>query len=67
MKIQYDKEADGVYIQFSSKRPEGAIETKEGFIVHTTSDNEIVGIEILDASKKFPIRNLRTLEFTVVN
>lgn len=65
MKVRYDKEADGVYIQLSSKRPDGAIETAEGLIVHTTSDNEIVGIEILDASEKFPIRNLRKLEFAV--
>lgn len=67
MKIRYDKEADGAYIQLSSKRPDGAIEMGEGFIVHTTAANEVVGIEILDVSKQFPIRNLRKLEFTVVN
>lgn len=64
--IKYDKEADGVYIQLSTKRPDGAIEMGEGIIVHTTSSNEIVGIEILDASKKLPIRNLSKLEFTLV-
>lgn len=34
----------------------------EGVILHTTAKNEIVSIEILDASKKFPVRNLYKLE-----
>lgn len=62
MKVQYDKEADAAYIKLSSKHPEGAIEINEGVILHTTEKGEIVGIEILDASKKFPIRNLYKLE-----
>jgi len=62
MKVQYDKEADVAYIQLSLKHPEGAVEINEGVILHTTEKNEIVGIEILDASKKFPIRNLYKLE-----
>jgi len=64
MKVKYDKEVDAAYIQLSSKQPDGGIEIDEGLIIHTTSANEIVGIEILDASKKFPIRNLYKLELT---
>jgi len=66
MKVKYDKEVDAAYIQLSSKQPDGGIEIDEGLIIHTTSANEIVGIEILDASKKFPIRNLYKLELTTV-
>ncbi|MDP2168773.1 MAG: DUF2283 domain-containing protein [Thermodesulfovibrionales bacterium] len=62
MKINYDKEADAAYIQLSGKKPDGAIEISEGVILHTTSKNEIVGIEMLDASKKFPIKSLYKLE-----
>jgi uncharacterized protein YuzE len=62
MKVKYDKEVDAAYIQLSSKKPEGGIEMTEGVILHTTAKNEIVSIEILDASKKFPIRNLYKLE-----
>ena len=65
MKVQYDKEADAAYIQLSSKHPEGAVEINEGVILHTTEKDEIVGIEILDASKRFPIRNLYKLEVDV--
>ncbi len=66
MKVKYDKEADAAYIQLSSKHPDGGVEIEEGLIVHTTSHNEIVAIEILDASKKFPIKNLYKLELTAV-
>ncbi len=62
MKVQYDKGTDAAYIQLSSKHPEGAVELSEGVILHTTRNDEIVGIEILDASKKFPVRNLYKLE-----
>jgi uncharacterized protein YuzE len=66
MKISYDKEADAAYIRLSAKRPDGAIEIAEGVILHTTSKNEITGIEMLDASRKFPIKNLYTLELQPV-
>ncbi|MBI5407755.1 MAG: DUF2283 domain-containing protein [Nitrospirae bacterium] len=64
MKVKYDKEADAAYIQLSSKKPDGGVEMAEGVILHTTSKNEIVSIEILDASKKFPVKNLYKLEIS---
>ncbi len=64
MKVRYDKQADVAYIVLSSKKPDGAIEMAEGVILHTTSKNEIVAIEILDAAKKFPIKTLYKLELT---
>jgi len=63
MKINYDNEVDVAYIEMSSNKPDGAIEASEGIILHTTSNNEIVGIEIIDASKKIPIKSLYCLEF----
>lgn len=62
MKVHYDKEADAAYIQLSGKQPIGGIEVKEGLIIHVTEKDELVGIEILDAHKRFPIKNLYTLE-----
>ncbi len=64
MKVEYDKEADAAYIQFSTKRPDGAVEIQEGVILHTTSNNEIAGIEILDVSKKMPVKSLYRLELS---
>lgn len=64
MKVKYDKKANAAYIQLSSKKPDGAIEMAEGVILHTTSKNEIVAIEILDATQKFPIKTLYKLELS---
>jgi uncharacterized protein YuzE len=66
MKVRYDKEADAAYIQLSSKKPDGGVEMAEGVVLHTTAKNEIVGIEIIEASKKFPIKNLYKLDLTAV-
>lgn len=63
MTVRYDRKVDAVHIQLSSKRPKGAVEVKEGVIVHVANKHEIVGIEILKASERFPIRNLHTLRF----
>lgn len=62
MKVQYDKQADAALIQFSSKRPAGGVEIKEGVILHVTDGDKIVALEILDASERIPLRNLFKLE-----
>ena len=66
MKVRYDKKVDAAYIQMSSKKPTGAVEISEGVILHTTAQDEIVAIEILDAAKKFPIKTLYKLELSAV-
>ncbi len=63
MKIYYDREVDAAYIRLSDLEPSGVIEISEGVNVDATDKGEIVGIEILDASKKFPLKALFTCEF----
>jgi uncharacterized protein YuzE len=67
MKVIYDKEADAAHIQMSSKKPDGGVEIAEGVILHTTKNNEIVSIEILDAAQKIPIKTLYKLELSPVS
>ena len=62
MKVSYDRKRDIAYIRFSDKKPDGAIEIAEGVVLDTTEKNEIVGLEVFDASERFPIENLFTLE-----
>ena len=62
MKVRYDKSADAVFIRFSSKRPVGGVEIKEGVILHVTDRDKIVALEILDASQRVPLKNLFKLE-----
>ena len=62
IRINYDKEVDAAYIEFIQKKPEGAVEIEEGVILHITKDKKLVSIEILDASKKIPLKNLFNFE-----
>ena len=51
MKVQYDKEADVLYIAFSDEKINGSDEDKPGIILDYHSPGSLAGIEI-DASKK---------------
>ncbi len=62
MKVSYDDEADVAYLELSPEIPDGATEVAQGLILHTTATNEIVGIEILDASARFPLSSLYQYE-----
>lgn len=62
MKIYYDKEVDAAYIRLQELTPSGVIEIDEGVNIDVTEKGEIVGIEILTASKKFPLQSLFTYE-----
>ncbi|HHT9105352.1 MAG TPA: DUF2283 domain-containing protein [Candidatus Wujingus californicus] len=65
MKVYYDDEADALYLKLGDESPEGVIELSEGVNLDTTSEDKIVGIEILDASKKIDLKTILsyTLEF----
>lgn len=58
MKIHYDKKVDALYIELGNETPEGVIELSEGVNIDTTADEKIVGIEILNASKKIDLKTI---------
>ncbi len=62
MKIFYDKQSDSAYIELSQEQPTGVVEVSDGVNIDTTENNKIVGIQLLDASKKFPIDTLFRFE-----
>ncbi len=65
MKVYYDNEVDALYLKLGDEAPEGVIEISEGVNLDTTSEDKIVGIEILDASKKIDLKTILSysLEF----
>ena len=65
MKVYYDNEVDALYLKMGDETPEGVIEISEGVNLDTTSEDKIVGIEILNASKKIDLKTILsyTLEF----
>lgn len=58
MKIEYDKEADALYIQLREAEVDDNIDIEEGVTVDLDEKRHIVGIEILDASKTLSLRDL---------
>ena len=62
MKVHYDREVDAIYIKLGSQKPDGVVEITEGINLDTTSENKIVGIEILHASKKMNIKTILSYE-----
>ncbi len=56
MKVYYDDEVDALYLKLGDETPEGVIEISEGVNIDTTPEGQLVGIEILKASKKWTLK-----------
>lgn len=54
----YDDEVDALYLKLGDEPPEGVIEVSDGVDLDTTSENKIVDIEILEASKKTDLKTI---------
>ena len=54
MRFHYDKEADALYIRFNENPYQKSEEVQEGIIFDYDKKGKIIGIEILDASRRFP-------------
>ena len=65
MKITYDPEVDVLCILFSNVPIEESDEDKPGVILDYDKDGNIVGLEILDASKR--MENPRSVEYAVTD
>lgn len=51
MKVKYDKETDTLYIRLSDVAIEESDEDKDGIILDYSATGQLVGIEVLNASK----------------
>ena len=58
MKIEYDKEADALYIQLREAYVDDNIDIEEGITIDVDEKRHIIGIEILDASKNLSLKDL---------
>ena len=64
MKATYDPTADAMYIYFSENKKSTRTEEVSEDLLVDYAGNEMIGIEILDASKKLPKKNLESIKFT---
>lgn len=51
MKVKYDKETDILYIRLNDLQIDESDEDKKGVILDYSIDGQLVGIEVLNASK----------------
>lgn len=65
MKIVYDPEVDVLRIVLSNVPVEESDEDKPGIIMDYDKDGNVVGMEILDASKR--VENPRSLEYAIAS
>ena len=63
MKVTYDQEVDVLRIVLNDSAIEESDEDKPGVIIDYDDHGNVIGMEILDASKR--IANPRTLEYAV--
>jgi len=52
MNIKFDKEADAIYLRFSDAEISESDEDKPGIVIDYDKKGNLVGIEVLEASKK---------------
>ncbi len=62
MRVHYDAKVDALYIKLGNQKPDGVIEIAEGVNLDTAPKNQLVGIEILDASKRMNIKTILSYE-----
>lgn len=61
MRIEYDKEADALYIQLREIYVDDNIDLEEGLTVDLDENRHVVGIEILGASKKLSLSDMANI------
>lgn len=52
MRIEYDREADALYIHLREVPVADTTDVEEGVMVDLDAEGHIIGVEILDASKR---------------
>jgi len=61
MRIEYDAEADALYIRFRDTQPTDNRDLEDGVTVDLDEQKHLIGIEILDVSHRFPPETLATI------
>jgi uncharacterized protein YuzE len=62
MKLNYDAEADALYVRFSDERVTESEEARPGLVLDFDSDGHIVAIELLDARRQLDPKALASLQ-----
>jgi uncharacterized protein YuzE len=58
MKIEYDREADAVYIYLQEKEVAKTVSFGEGLNIDLDEEGKLIGIEVLDATKRYSLADI---------
>lgn len=58
MNINYDPKADAMYITFQKDKVEDTLKIQDGVIIDLNKEGNLLGIELLDVSKRMPLDSL---------
>ena len=61
MKIEYSKDADALYVYFREKEVSKTKEIEDGVLVDLDEKGHLIGIEILDVSKRLTPQELNNV------
>jgi uncharacterized protein YuzE len=61
MRIEYDREANALYIQMQEKEVAKTREVEEGVLIDFDGENRLIGIEILDVTTRFNLADIVNL------
>ena len=66
MKLHVDKEADALYLRLDDSKIIESEEVSPGVVLDFDEHNQVVGVEILQLSKRSPKLNLQELQYQTV-
>lgn len=58
MKIEYDKEADALYIRLQEKYITRIVELEEGLNLDLDENGKLIGLEVLDATERYSLADI---------
>lgn len=66
MRLKVDREADALYLRLDDSRIVESEEVSPGIVLDFNEANQVVGVEMLNLSKRAPLLNPQALEFVTV-
>ena len=63
MKVYYDQKVDALYIRLDESNIIESEEVKENIVLDFNSEEQVVGIEILNISKRISLPELKKVQF----
>jgi uncharacterized protein YuzE len=65
MRVQFDEEADAIYLRLDESEVVESEEVHPGIILDFNIKEEVVGVELLRVKNRIPLANLKQMKFEV--